>query len=431
MSAASPWWKTLGCWLARIIAGGAFVASGWAKAVDPQGFVLKLHEYLAAWHIDGAVPTDLLALAAVGLALFELTTGVLLMTGSLRRTSAIAGLALMAVMLPLTVYIAIADPVQDCGCFGDMIVFSNTATLVKNIILTALLVIALVWYKSARCLYRAGLQWLVITLTVIYGVIVATIGWQIQPMVDFRPYGVGKPLVSEQESDDVRYIYERDGEQASFSLDNLPDSTWTFVGADQAAGATDAIAVFDGDEEVTDEVLGPDATDGDMLILVVTEPGVDNLVRSRLANDLADYASAHDIRMIGLVAADGAALDDWRSIVGPHFDTYSADQVSLRQLVRGKQGLVYLHDGRVVWKRNFATLPPDLLDADEPLSQVTAVDDGRVALWLSGFYVSGMLLLLAISALTQINLRPYRKKKNGNSNTTNLTKRTKRAASAE
>jgi len=34
-------------------------------------------------------------------------------------------LAFMLVMTPLTLYIAIYNPVTDCGCFGDALVISN------------------------------------------------------------------------------------------------------------------------------------------------------------------------------------------------------------------------------------------------------------------------------------------------------------------
>ena len=81
MSAGASGWKVAAVWLARVIAGAAFVVSGWAKSVDPRGFVYKLSEYLSVWHIDGIVNTDILAIVAVALSVFEFVTGLMIITG--------------------------------------------------------------------------------------------------------------------------------------------------------------------------------------------------------------------------------------------------------------------------------------------------------------------------------------------------------------
>lgn len=411
MSAGAPLWKVIAVWVARVLSGATFILSGWAKTVDPRGFVFKIEEYLQVWGIADSIPREITVILAVLLALFELTVGVLLFTGSLRRSTPVFGLLLMAFMLPLTLYIAIADPVADCGCFGDLLVISNTATFIKNIVLTGLLVICLLWYKAAGPLYRPDLQWLVITLTCVYGLTVTTLGWQFQPLVDFRPYGVGKSLASDAEAESpIKYVYEKDGQKQTFSLDALPDSTWTFV--EQAFDKTShaGLTVFDGDDEVTDDLFTPDMQ-GETLVIVVTEPGIDNLMRSRLANEIYDYARSNGIQMFGLVGLAGEDLEQWKSMATPKYPVYSASDTDLKELVRGTVGLVYLHDGRVQWKRNFATIDPEILSKPDPMHNLVVVDDGRVALWLSGCYGLGMLLLLGISALTKIKIRPVRKKK--------------------
>lgn len=412
MSAGAPAWKVAAVWVARIVCGAVFILSGWAKTVDPRGFVFKIGEYLAVWGIDRLVPYELVIIGAVVLSVAELTIGVLLATGCLRRSTPVCALAMMAFMLPLTVYIAVADPVEDCGCFGDLLVVSNTVTMLKNVAITALLVVCLVWHKAARPLYRPGLQWLVIALTCVYGLTVAFIGWQFQPVVDFRPYGVGKTLVAQHDgADDLTYVYGKDGETRRFALDELPDSTWTFVGREgQHAAGAEGLAVFDGEDEVTDELFDPSAK-GDMIVLAVVEPGINNLMRTRMANEIYDYASAHGIDMVGIVAASGESLERWIQMARPSYDVYSASDTSLKELVRGATGLVYLRDGKVLWKRNFATVSPDLLNRDEPFDSVFRFDDGRVAMWLSAFFVAGLLLLRGISSLTHIKIRPKRQPK--------------------
>lgn len=415
MSAGAPWWKVTAVWVARILTGAVFILSGWAKTVDPRGFVIKIEEYLNVWSLADAVPYDIVIMGAVALSIFELTVGIMLLTGSLRRSTPIFALLMMAFMLPLTAYIAIANPVADCGCFGDLWVVSNTFTFVKNLIITALLVILLMWRKAALPLYRPGLQWLTIVLTVIYGMVIAFIGWQFQPVADFRPYPVGTDLFAApaEEESEPKYIYIKDGEERAFTMSELPDSTWTFVRpADGPAAADNAFAIFDDEgNDVAPEIFDPADVPGSLIIIAVAEPSVANLTRARLANEISGYASSRGIPTIGLVALSGDALARWRDIAMPAFDTYSASDTFLKELVRGPIGIIMLKDGKIVWKRNFATLNPDILSEPDPFGSVKVVDDGRVACWLSGFYLAGMLLLLGISALTKINIKPRRKKK--------------------
>lgn len=411
MSAGAPRWKVWAVWLCRIVAGLVFVVSGWAKAVDPRGFAFKIDEYLAVWGMGAWLPDGLTGLIGVAISIFEMTIGVMLLTGSMRRTTPMCALAMMAVMLPLTAYIAVAQPVADCGCFGDFLVVSNTATFLKNIALTAILVLCLVWCKAAMPLYRIGLQWLIPTVTIIYGLIIAFIGWNFQPVVDFRPYPVGKTLIDEDSSASISYIYEKDGIEKEFSLDELPDSTWNFVKPHQNnAAKTRELAAYDGEDEITSELFGADAP-SQMIVLVYAQPGLDDLLRARMANEIYQYAKEHDIDMIGLVAASDESLQEWKELARPEYEVYSADSTPLKQLVRGPIGIVYLRDGHVVWKRNFSTLPADFLQNEQPFDSVKIVDDGRVAAWLSGFYVVGLLLLLGISKLTTISIRPPGRKR--------------------
>lgn len=406
MSAGAPIWKVCAVWIIRVLSAAVFIASGWAKAIDPRGFAFKIDEYLAVWHIAGILPDGITGIIGAAISIIELVIGFLLLTGSLRRAAPILALCMMAVWLPLTAYIAIVDPVPDCGCFGDMITLSNTATFVKNAFLVVLLVLCFKWRKAALPLYRPGLQWLIILLTVVYGISITFIGWNFQPLVDFRPYPVGTTLNDGSVEMPYTYIYSKDGVERRFTLDDLPDSTWIFERAVVLPTSRPrGIAVFDGYEEVTDEIFGENPPH-EMIVLVYSQPGLDDLLRSRMANEIYEYATRRDIAMVGLVAASDAALEQWKQLARPAYEVYSASSVDLKQLVRGPIGMVFLRDGKVIWKRNFSTIPADLLSNDDPFGSVYVFDDGRVALWLSGFFIFGLILLLAISRLTTITIKP-------------------------
>lgn len=415
MSAGAPRWKIWAVWICRILSSVIFIVSGWSKAIDPRGFAFKIGEYLHEWGLGGLLPEGVIGIIGSGISIFEMCIGFLLLSGSLRRAAPILGLVTMVFWLPLTAYIAIWNPVPDCGCFGDMITLSNTATFVKNVVLTILLILCLKWYKAARPLYRPTLQWLIPTMTIIYGIIISFIGWNIQPIVDFRPYPVDSTLTDEEDVSPYIYVYSKDGVEKEFTLDSLPDYSWEFVGAkaiptDKPAG----LAVFDGDDEVTDDLFGPDAP-AEMIVLVYAQPGLDDLLRSRMANEIYEFAKNNGIAMVGLVAASGHALEQWKELARPEYDVYSSSDTSLKQLVRGPIGIVFLRDGKVAWKRSFTTLPTDILSEKDPFNNIRVVDDGRVASWLSTFFIAGLLILLAISQLTSIRIKPPKKLKLKNS----------------
>ena len=186
-------------WAARIAVGVTFIISGWAKAIDPWGFLLKVNEYLAVWGY--VLPRELVLAPSIALSCVEFCTGILIAVGALKRTSVWTAAAMMAFMLPLTVYIAMYNPVSDCGCFGDFIVISNAATLAKNIVLTGLIVFLILYNRRVAGLYAAPIQWLVITASLAYPLLLSLTGFNVQPLVDFRPYKVGTPLFAETAQD--------------------------------------------------------------------------------------------------------------------------------------------------------------------------------------------------------------------------------------
>lgn len=385
--------KAIAAWVLRVFLGATFVLSGWAKCVDPWGFVYKIQDYLTVWGIESYFTTEVCAVSAVALSVTELVLGIALLTGSMRRAAPLGALGMMAFMLPLTVYIYIADPVADCGCFGDLWVISNGATLAKNIAIT-LGAFALLWLRKAGdYLIRPTLQWVALDLTGLFGLALALVGWSIQPVADFRPYAPGQPLMAESASESVpQFIYEKDGELRAFALDALPDSTWTFVSAGSSAGDDDSsLAVFDGDDEVTDEVLG---ADGDLMILVVNNPSLSYLTRARLCNEISHAVDASGGRMIGLIAADGESFDLWADIARPDFPVFSCGDTALKQLARGAAALVAVRDGKVMWKRSLATVDPDIATAESPLDSVTPVDDGLLALRMSTAWLFLLLILI-------------------------------------
>ena len=392
--------------ICRLVVGITFVLSGWSKAIDPYGSLYKIAEYLSAWHFD--VPREVILIGAVGLAAMEFVVGIMVLVGCLRRAAVVMAAALMAFLLPLSCYIAIASPVADCGCFGDMWVISNEATLIKNIVVAAAIVWLLMRNRRLPSIYHPGIQWLAIILTVAYPLALSFFGYNFQPLVDFRPFKVGTLLnAAAASSSSPDYIYEKDGERRTFSLDNLPDSTWTFVepaaAVDSDATADDAyLAIYDGDADVTDYVLGD--TEGDMLLLLINEPDIEYLTRGRFVNELASYAEAHDCRFVGIIGVNDSRCDDWLSIVRPAFEVYEAEDTSLKQVARGDAALLMLSQGVIKWKYNLGWFDIDISDGSSAnaLDAITPIDDGTANSRLLLLYLAGMIIIALLGLSPRI-----------------------------
>ncbi|MDE7443371.1 MAG: DoxX family protein [Muribaculaceae bacterium] len=223
-------WHTALVWVLRIFIGATFIISGVAKMIDPYGFIYKITDYLNVWQMS--MPEGIITLGAVGISIVEFMVGFMLATGSYRRSSPLIGTLIMAFMLPLSLYLVIANPVEHCGCFGDFLVISNSATFIKNIVITTGLVWLIPNNNKVSGPFLWFVQWVQAALAFAYIGLIGIIGYHEQPLIDFRPYKIGTHLVADSDSDDepdMQFVYEKDGHEATFGVDNLPDDSWTFV----------------------------------------------------------------------------------------------------------------------------------------------------------------------------------------------------------
>lgn len=378
----------------RLIVGATFAVSGWAKAVDPFGFVLKVGEYLDVWELP--VPHEAIVAGCVALACVEFCTGVMLAAGCLKRLSVWVAAALILFMLPLTVYIAIENPVADCGCFGDLWHISNTATLLKNVVLGMMIAFLLVHNREVNGLYPAEIQWITITLTYAFPLYLALTGYQVQPLVDFRPYKIGTEIFASQSSDsETEYIYEKNGLREQFSLENLPDSTWTYVGEsipEESNSFDSGIGVYDSEgNDVTSDIVSADMP---QLFLIIPEPGMHYLSFAHNVSRLYEYCLKHGIEMTGVIDGTDDKPERWMDWCRPEFKVYTADPIALKQLVRGPEALVYTEGGIIRWKRTLSSMPYSIL-SDKPgnvLAQLRSPDDGYLHTWALAIYACSMIV---------------------------------------
>ena len=119
--------------ISRIIVGLVFMFSGAVKAVDPLGSAYKFSDYFQAFHLEFLQPFALIL--AIILFTAEFIAGFSVLSGYRQKTGIWGVLILMCIFTPLTLVLAVTNPVSDCGCFGDAIQLTNWQTFGKNIIL--------------------------------------------------------------------------------------------------------------------------------------------------------------------------------------------------------------------------------------------------------------------------------------------------------
>lgn len=351
-------------WLARLVLGATFMLSGLTKMVDPLGSMTKIEAYLQAWGLADMFAPGVVLVGGCALSMAEFIVGFLLLTGSLRRSAAWLGGAIMAFMLPLSAYIALANPVDDCGCFGDFLVISNTATFLKNIVLTALAFFLCRYNRRAGCLFAPWIQWAQIAVAVAYMLVLGIIGYHEQPLLDFRPYPVGEPLTDSEGARTV-YIYERDGTRREFTADELPgdDLGWEFVDVRNVAPASGKmLALIDREsgEDVTDEAL---AAAPCQILLLVPEPSDASAAGSFTANELkAEMERRYGPgSFLAVTAADSAAVARAMDLMMADYPVYYADPKAIKTVARGAMAAVCLENDTVRWKRTLSSINLDLI----------------------------------------------------------------------
>ena len=225
--------------IVRTLFGAVCIFSGFVKAIDPLGTAYKIEDYLNAF--GGIFPnfTWIALPASIALSMFEFALGCALLFNLKRKLTSWLAFVFMLFMTVLTLYIALENPVSDCGCFGDAIVLDNWTTFYKNIVLMAMVIWLLATQRYAKTWFVNWVEWSGIAFFCLVSIVLSVVCLRHLPFIDFRPYKVGTDIEKGMEIPEgapadeyhITFIYEKDGVQQEFTLENYPkgDSTWTFV----------------------------------------------------------------------------------------------------------------------------------------------------------------------------------------------------------
>lgn len=395
----------------RALLGAVFVFSGTVKAIDPMGGAIKIGEYLASFGLDKLQSFSVVL--SFNLSAIEFTLGVCLLLGVYRRYTTFLTLLMMAFMTPLTLYLALFDPVSDCGCFGDAWILTNWETFFKNVVLLAAAIYVFIHNQRLTAFYTYKVYWFVPLFAYLYCIGFAYRNYTHLPVVDFRPYKVGAnipALMTVPEgapADEYRYsfIYEKDGVKKEFSLDDVPadDSTWTFVDSKTELikqGYVPPIAGFNlynaADEDVTDQILH-DPRPVFLLIAPKLEEASDEKMDE--INNVYDYALENEIDFYCVTGSGSEAITQWNDYTGGEYPYLMADEVLLKTIVRSNPGLVLLRNGTILAKWHVNDIPsedelPEVLEMYLSGKGIKNKEEGRLITNLFTFTVPLLLVWL-------------------------------------
>ena len=357
--------------------------------MDPVGASLVMKEYFQFLHIGfmdfAATPSG------VTLALIEAFVGAALISGVWRKIIALSAVTLQGLFTLLTLALVIFKPEMDCGCFGEAIHLDHNETFIKNIILLALLLIYYIPKKHlGETKKKKYVSFSLVTISVaafcLYSLLYI-------PMADFTALKPGTrindPDFTSENTYEASFIYERDGVQQEFDLDNLPDSTWTFVNTitkEQVTTENDYanISIYNKEGEYADSLL----TSRRVLVASIYK---DNISEQKLQEieHLLNEAKNDGFQPLLLTAS--------LEVNSPYH--YFCDYKTLITLNRSSGGATYIDNGLIIrkWSKRSLPTPEELATISNEDSTDTFIGrDTRTNLAFQGFllYVFAVMLLL-------------------------------------
>ena len=367
--------------LCRIIVAVTFIFSGFVKAIDPIGTQYKLHDYLGAIGMAGILPNWTLLAVAVFLAAIEFCIGIFLLFAIQRRLISKLTVAFMVFMTMVTVWIVVADPVKDCGCFGDALHLTNTETLIKNIVL---LVCSLAIMYRPLAMFRfvsKSNQWIVTNYTIAFILVSSGLSLYYLPIFDFRPYHIGVniprgmeiPKGAKLPQFKTTFIMEKNGQRKEFTLDNYPDASWKFIDSKTVQTSEGYIPPIH-DFSITDNKTGLDLTNSVLshkgYTFLLIAPHLETADDSNFGDidRLYEYAQSYDIPFYCLTASTTKAIKRWVDLTGAEYPFCITDEAVLKTIIRSNPGLLLLKDGTIINKWSHNNLPNEA-KLSRPISQ--------------------------------------------------------------
>jgi uncharacterized membrane protein YphA (DoxX/SURF4 family) len=359
--------------LSRWIFGLVFIFSGFVKGIDPWGLEYKLVDYLNSMGLSG-----LAFLAPVGsfvLPFAEFLIGVGMLLCVRIRLTSLLGLIFMVFFTPLTLYVAIKNPVTDCGCFGDALVITNWETFFKNIVLSAMVLLVFIRRKTVEPVILG--KWRYYRTAVVTTIYLGFVIWSYrhEPVIDFRPYKIGVnipeamkiPAGAQKDEYKNTFFYRnrQTNEVKKFTdLDYPWQDTihWKYESMGESVlvkkGYVPPIHDFQMRTAPGDDVTSFFfADDKPTFFLIASNLTKSSLKKQGQINGLAVWARFAGYKFVCLTSTTGQRLEDFKTAANPTYEFLFTDEVTLKTIIRSNPGLLYLRSGTILGKWHYNDIP--------------------------------------------------------------------------
>ena len=351
--------------LCRIIVGIVFIYSGFVKGIDPLGSDYKFTDYFNAFGMGWMNATTLFFSFALSLAEFLIGTALLFNLWVSRM--AWGSLLFMAFFTPLTLVLALTNPVSDCGCFGDAMILTNWQTFWKNIILFLLAIMIFVYRKEYKSSLSLMGQFSFLTLAGAGMLCLSIYCYRHLPVLDFRPYAVGKNITEgmrlpegakpDQYEVTLKYKNKQTGEIRSFTEENYPwqdTLNWEYESSSERlvkkgyiTPIHDLVIEHPTLGNITEEIL---EDDNHTILAVAYNLNQSDTQYQPAINRLAEYACEKGIRFYGLTSSTERDIEAYKKRNHVPYEFCTADEIQLKTMIRSNPGVIILREGTILDK---------------------------------------------------------------------------------
>ena len=376
------------------LAGFVFFIAGIFKLLDPVGAGLVMKEYMDFLHLGFL--SSIAKPSAALLAFMETVLGAALVTGIWRRVTAVAALVFQGFFTILTLILVIFNPEMDCGCFGEVIHLTHLQTFLKNVVLLLMLVaFAFPFRHLGGPKGHKYASFAIVTASVFA---FAVYSWLYIPLVDYTDYKPAAPLqagsvfgLQDEDRYEAVFVYEKDGQTEEFHLDELPDSTWTFVQTRTSLkeGYEDAdisLSFYDAEGNYRDSL----AAEGKVMVISVYDQDTRPAAWKKIERfvEMSENAGFRTLILVSelpqQVNVDNVYLCDYKTLI---------------TMNRSNGGVTYFSGGYLIRKWAAISRPgmeelKEIYAGDDTESIIDSESSGRLAFQAFFLYVFAVMLLL-------------------------------------
>lgn len=364
--------------ISRIFVGLVFVFSGFVKAVDPWGTAIKFTDYFNAFGLEflvsWAFPLGVVMIIA------EFIIGFSLITHSKVKLGALGALIFMSFFTPLTLWLALKNPVSDCGCFGDAIILTNWQTFFKNMVIIIPTILVFWQRKKFNPKFSCMMQWNIVGVGALFVGFIIWYSFVHLPIIDFLPFKEGTHLQDLMKAPEgapkdeyAQMITLKDttnGKNIEVDVNKYTaDSTYWGTGTRYKyvsisepklikKGYTPPIHDFNIFDKQNNNYIDT-ALNYHGYVLVFTSWKVEKASNKNIekVNTLYNYTLNNKILFYALTSSLQEYIDTFVVKNKIPFPFYMCDETTLKSMVRSNPGLMLLKNGTVIKKWSYFDFP--------------------------------------------------------------------------